>query len=99
MGRVNDSPIKINDRISPDSQMAGILMLSVSNAKHRISRGAPDLDSLKKLVTSSFSYKLFVITQKVTDKFNHFRPEMQNIVNALQRMAAMVAYPYIVTSQ
>ncbi|MFT4633463.1 MAG: hypothetical protein ACI9BC_002486 [Crocinitomicaceae bacterium] len=45
-------------------------MLSVSNAKHRISRGDPD-------------------------KFGHFRPEMQNIVNALQRIAAMVAYPYI----
>jgi hypothetical protein len=77
------------------AKWAGILMLSVSNAKHRISRGAPDLGSLKKLATSSFSDKLFAITQNVTDKFGHFRPGMQNIVNALQRMAAMVAYPYI----
>jgi hypothetical protein len=77
------------------AKWAGILMLSVSNAKHRISRGAPDLGSLKKLATSSFSDKLFAITQNVTDKFGHFRPGMQNIVNALQRMAAMVAYPHI----
>jgi len=65
------------------AKWAGILMLPVPNAKHRILLGAPGLDSLKKLVANSFFCKLFSITQNVTDKFGRFRPEMQKIVNAL----------------